>query len=59
MSELNMNASDALYIGDMGVDYEAAKRAQVNYVHALWGYGACNDENVIKLENIKQLLDII
>ena len=59
MSELNMNASDTLYIGDMDVDYEAAKRAQVIYVHALWGYGACNDGNVIKLENITQLLDII
>ena len=59
MSELNMNASDTLYIGDMDVDYEAAKRAQVNYVHASWGYGTCNDGNVIKLENIIQLLDII
>ncbi|WP_158403315.1 HAD family hydrolase [Candidatus Thioglobus autotrophicus] len=59
MSELNMNASDTLYIGDMDVDYEAAKRAHVNYVHALWGYGTCNDKNVIKLENITQLSDII
>jgi HAD superfamily hydrolase (TIGR01549 family) len=59
MSELNMNASDTLYIGDMDVDYEAARRAHVNYVHALWGYGTCNDGNVIKLENITQLLDII
>ena len=59
MSELNMNASDTLYIGDMDVDYEAAKRAQVDYAYALWGYGTCNDGNVIKLENITQLLDII
>ena len=59
MSELNMNASDTLYIGDMDVDYEAAKRAHVNYVHALWGYGVCNDGNAIKLENITQLLSII
>ena len=59
MSELNMNASDTLYIGDMDVDYEAAKRAHVNYAHALWGYGICNDGNAIKLENIAQLLDII
>ena len=43
MLELNMNASDKLYMGDMDVDYEAAKRAHVIYVHALWGYGACND----------------
>lgn len=59
MSELKINASDTLYVGDMDVDYEAAKRAYVDYAHALWGYGACNDENVIKLENITQLLDIV
>ena len=59
MSELNMNASVTLYIGDIDVDYETAKRAHVNYSHALWGYGTCNDKNVIKLENITQLLDII
>lgn len=59
MSELDLNSSDTLYIGDMDVDYEAAKRAYVDYAHALWGYGACNDENVIKLENITQLLDVV
>ena len=59
MSELNMNASDTLYIGDMDVDYEAAKRAHVNYAHALWGYGVYDDENIIKLVKITQLMDII
>ena len=59
MSELNVNSSDTLYIGDMGVDCEAAKLAHVDYAHALWGYGACNDGNVIKLESISQLLEII
>ena len=59
MSELNINASDTLYIGDMDVDYEAAKRAHVNYAHALWGYGVYDDENIIKLEKITQLMDII
>ncbi len=44
MSELNMNASDTLYIGDMDVDYEAARRAHVNYVHALRGYGVYDDK---------------
>ena len=36
-----------------------AKRAYVNYAHALWGYGAYDDENIIKLEKITQLMDII
>jgi hypothetical protein len=25
----------------------------------LWGYGVCDDENIIKLEKITQLMDII
>jgi HAD superfamily hydrolase (TIGR01549 family) len=59
MSELNIQAPDVLYIGDMDVDYEAAKRAKVDYFHALWGYGACPDENTIKLKQILNLMDFI
>ncbi len=59
ISKLNVNASDVLYIGDMDVDYEAAKSAKVDYAHALWGYGGCDDENTIKLKKITQLMDII
>ncbi len=59
ISKLNVNASDVLYIGDMDVDYEAAKRAKVDYAHALWGYGDCDDENTIKLRKITQLMGVI
>jgi phosphoglycolate phosphatase len=59
MSELGVDSVDTLYIGDMNVDYEAAKQAQVDYVHALWGYGSCEDQNIIKLKNIVQLMDVI
>jgi phosphoglycolate phosphatase len=59
MSELNISASDTIYIGDMNVDYEAAKRANVDYVHALWGYGDCTDKNAIKLEQISNLMGVI
>jgi HAD superfamily hydrolase (TIGR01549 family) len=59
ISELNMDAADTLYIGDMDVDYETAKRAKVDYAHALWGYGICHDENIIKLKQISHLIDII
>ena len=59
MSELNIQAPDVLYIGDMDVDYEAAKCAKVDYFHALWGYGTCSDENTIKLKQILNLMDFI
>jgi phosphoglycolate phosphatase-like HAD superfamily hydrolase len=43
----------------MNVDFLAAKNAQVDYIHALWGYGVCSDENTIKLKEISQLMEII
>jgi HAD superfamily hydrolase (TIGR01549 family) len=59
MSELGVSASDTIYIGDMNVDFLAAKNAKVDYIHAIWGYGFCSDENTIKLKEISQLLEII
>ena len=59
MSELGISAADTIYIGDMNVDFLAAKKAQVDYIHALWGYGVCRDENTIKLKEISQLMEII
>jgi len=59
MSELGVSAADTIYVGDMNVDYETAKRAEVDYVHASWGYGVCSDENTIKLKEISQLMEII
>lgn len=32
--------ANALYVGDMAVDQEAARRAGVPYAHAGWGYGS-------------------
>ena len=59
MSELGVSAADTIYIGDMNVDFLAAKNAQVDYIHAMWGYGLCSDENTIKLKEISQLMEII
>jgi phosphoglycolate phosphatase len=59
IKQLNINASDVIYIGDMVVDYEAAKRAGVDFAFASWGYGTCNDKNIIKLKNISSLMGII
>jgi phosphoglycolate phosphatase len=59
MSELGVSAADTIYMGDMNVDFLAAKNAQVDYIHALWGYGVCSDENTIKLKEISKLMEII
>jgi phosphoglycolate phosphatase-like HAD superfamily hydrolase len=38
MAELQVDPADAIYVGDMSHDYEAAVRAQVSYRHAEWGF---------------------
>jgi HAD superfamily hydrolase (TIGR01549 family) len=35
----NTDPSETLFVGDMPVDYQAARRARVRFCHASWGYG--------------------
>ncbi|MER5642641.1 HAD family hydrolase [Kitasatospora sp. NPDC002227] len=37
--DLRLDPAQAVYVGDMAVDQECARRAGVAYVHAGWGYG--------------------
>jgi HAD superfamily hydrolase (TIGR01509 family) len=39
LAEADARADEALYVGDMYVDYQAASAARVAFVHAAWGYG--------------------
>ena len=59
IKQLNINASDVIYIGDMDVDYEAASRAGVDFAFASYGYGNCDFKNTIKLQNISNLMGIL
>lgn len=38
--DLATDPAEAVYVGDMLSDFEAADRAGVFYLHAAWGYGA-------------------
>lgn len=37
--ELGVEIWETIYIGDMQVDYEAARNAGIRFFHAAWGYG--------------------
>ena len=38
-SEAHVDVADAIFIGDMDVDYAAARGAGMRFLHAAWGYG--------------------
>ncbi|MBI1810519.1 MAG: HAD family hydrolase, partial [Nitrospirae bacterium] len=44
MLKCQRDPSETVYVGDMDVDMECAKRAGIDYIHADWGYGACKSE---------------
>ena len=39
MVDAGVDPADTIYVGDMAVDQQAARRAGVAYAHAAWGYG--------------------
>ncbi|MEF2553832.1 HAD family hydrolase [Aurantimonas sp. A2-1-M11] len=40
MARCNVDPANAIFVGDMDSDAEAARRAHVDYAHVDWGYGA-------------------
>ena len=55
MAEAGEDPSDTLYIGDMSTDYEAARRAGIDYIHASWGYG----EPIKLVDSIRNISDLL
>ncbi|MFI1735202.1 HAD family hydrolase [Streptomyces acidicola] len=49
----------ALYVGDMAVDQEAARRAGVRYVHAGWGYGSPTKPLPLVLSEPAELIRLV
>jgi len=58
MAIRNVDPSETIYIGDMEVDLVAARRAKIDYIHALWGYESdvlCH-RSISKIEMLPLLL---
>ena len=59
LTDLGVDPADAVYVGDMAVDQEAAHRAGVPYVRAGWGYGCPGAPSAVVAESPKDLLRLL
>lgn len=53
-----LDPAEAVYVGDMAVDQECARRAGIEYIHAGWGYGSCEAE-VKRASRPEEILKLI
>lgn len=58
INKLEIEKKHSVYIGDTLVDYLTAKNANIDYLHAGWGYGTIN-RNVTMLNSINEILNYI
>jgi len=58
MARSNIDPADSIYVGDMDTDFEAARRAGIDFAHASWGYGSPPPCNGWTLSDISQLKDL-
>jgi len=55
MAITQVDPNDSVYIGDMDVDFDAANRAGIDYLHANWGYGNKPSHTVNVIESIEDI----
>jgi phosphoglycolate phosphatase len=58
MAQAKTDPAESIYVGDMDTDYEAARRAGMEYLHAAWGYGGPLPD-VKTIESIHQLTQLM
>jgi phosphoglycolate phosphatase len=52
----NVDPSHAFFVGDMPVDQEAARRANIRFCHAAWGYGQVKTDTANILHHMTDIL---
>jgi HAD superfamily hydrolase (TIGR01509 family) len=59
LTDVGVDPAEAVYIGDMDVDEEAARRAGIRYVHAGWGYGTSKSPDSPILSDPRELTALL
>jgi HAD superfamily hydrolase (TIGR01509 family) len=59
VTDVGVDPGEAVYIGDMAVDQQAAHRAGIPYVHAGWGYGAPETPSSLVLSEPNALITLL
>ena len=59
MKMLKTNSSNTIYVGDMLVDYRAAKNSGINFIHSKYGYGKKYSFYKYSIKKFKDLAKII
>jgi phosphoglycolate phosphatase len=54
MAEAGVDPSDTIFVGDMDTDWESARRAGIDYLHAAWGYG----DPINSIPTLDSILDL-
>ena len=56
LKKFNIDKKDAVYVGDSIYDYQCAKKANILYLHAKWGYERSNrTEKLINISNFTKI----
>ncbi len=59
MAITNTDPDDTIYIGDMNVDFEASSRANIDYLHATWGYQISPKIDIVTISSIKDITECV
>ena len=54
----NYNYKEVIYVGDTKKDFLESQKANVNFIHASYGFGKI-DESVLKINSLQELPDLI
>jgi 3-deoxy-manno-octulosonate cytidylyltransferase (CMP-KDO synthetase) len=54
-----LKKKDAIYIGDTIYDHQCSKEANIDYLHANWGYHDIKNKKLIKVNNLDEINDYL